>query len=73
MQANLTNIFEKELIRIPEEFITLTKQLKKYKYETKIDEDLVDALMLATRAEREREMDLYYKITSFKKRDIMQT
>jgi len=73
MQANLTNIFEKELIRIPEEFITLTKQLKKYKYETKIDEDLVDALMLATRAERQREMDLYYKITSFKKRDIMQT
>jgi len=71
MQANLTNIFEKELIKIPEDFIPLTKELQKYTYEKKVGQDLIDALMMVTRAERQREMDLYYKITSFKKKQSL--
>jgi len=62
MQSNLTNIFEKELIKIPEDFIPITKQLRKYTYDTKVDEDLVDALMLAIRKEGKPTASLYYKI-----------
>ena len=62
MQSNLLNIFEKGLIKIPEDFIPLIKQLKKYTYETKIDEDLVDALMLALRQIEQKTSDIYYRI-----------
>jgi len=42
MQANLTSIFERQNIKIPEQFVTLLWQLKSYTYETKRNDDLVD-------------------------------
>jgi len=47
MQGYLRNLFTSNNIRLKEEFVVLNWQLRKYKWDTKKDDDLVDALMLA--------------------------
>jgi len=64
MQANLTRLFIQEKIKIPESYIPLIKQLRVYTYDTKTGEDLVDALMLATRSIKVESRDsIYYKFS----------
>jgi len=61
MQTNLKLIFHQERIRIPNEYYDLIKQLRKYNWDTKKGEDLIDALMLAL-YKTEEEGCYYYKI-----------
>jgi len=70
MQANLTSIFERGVIKIPEEFVKMNWQLRTYTYNTKGKDDIVDALLLACRQYRKGlSSELYYKkFSSVKKR-----
>jgi len=47
MKANLRMLFEKDKIRIPEDFIKLKHQLSRYTWTTNENDDYVDSLMLA--------------------------
>lgn len=65
MQANLSSIFERRKIKIPEQFVTLLWQLKSYTYGTKGSDDLIDAMMLVCKEYKSySNADLYYKILS---------
>lgn len=62
MQSNLTSLFEREVIRIPEQFVRFNWQLRQYTYNTKGSDDLVDSLMLACRQYRKGlSSELYFK------------
>lgn len=70
MQSNLTSLFEREVIRIPEQFVRFNWQLRQYTYNTKGSDDLVDSLLLACRQYRKGlSSELYFKkFSSMKKR-----
>jgi len=72
MKANLRMLFEKNKIRIPEEFIYLTHQLSRYTWDTNENDDYVDSLMLACRNPRRAKIEsgLSYIITKPKRRVI---
>lgn len=62
MQTHMKLLFHQEKIRIPNEYYDLIKQLRKYNWDTKKGEDLVDALMLALYSTKREEGSYYYKI-----------
>jgi hypothetical protein len=69
LQSNLTTLIEREILKIPEEYIPLIWQIRQYTYNTKGNDDLVDALMLACKEYRERkESTFYFKVTKPNKR-----
>jgi len=47
LQENVRNLVEKHRIVIPRKFVNLTQEMIPYKYNTKVNDDHVDALMLA--------------------------
>ena len=61
MQTRMKILFHQNKIRIPEENVDLIRQLRKYSWNTKKDDDYVDALMLALHKEPE-EGDYFYQI-----------
>jgi len=46
-QTRLRTLFEQGKVWIPEEYMDLTNELKGYKWDTKINDDMVVALMLS--------------------------
>ncbi|MHA1291004.1 MAG: phage terminase large subunit family protein, partial [Candidatus Thorarchaeota archaeon] len=62
MQSHLKMMFHQGKIRIPEEYVELIRQLRKYNWDTKEDDDLVIALMLALKGVEEDEESYYYEI-----------
>jgi len=61
MQTRMKILFHQNKIRIPEENVDLVRQLRKYNWDTKKDDDYVDALMLALHKDPE-ENEYYYQI-----------
>jgi len=62
MQANLASLFDRDVIKIPEEYVRLLWQLRQYTYTTKGKDDLVDAMMLACRSYKKiSSSELYFK------------
>jgi len=68
LQSNLTTLIEREILKIPEEYIPLIWQIRQYTYETKDNDDLVDALMLACKEYKTKSnSSFYFKVTKPKK------
>jgi len=62
MQSNLASIFDRGIIKIPEQFVRLIWQIRQYTYTTKDNDDLVDSLMLACKDYRGNVSgDIYFK------------
>lgn len=62
MQSHLKIIFHQDKVRIPETYVKLAQQLRKYNWNTKTDDDLVDALQLCMWALREEKDEFYVEL-----------
>jgi hypothetical protein len=62
MQSHMKILFHQEKIKLPESCQQLIQQLRKYKWTTKEDDDLVDALQLALKGVEEDASTYYYEI-----------
>ena len=72
LQVRMQNIFEKERILIPEEFMNLTNELKSYTWNKRKGDDRTTALMLALKdIETRGNTDFYYKVARPRGRSIV--
>ena len=62
MQTNMKIIFHQKLIRIPITYQTIIQQLRRYNWNTKINDDSCDALQLALWGAKENTDSYYYEI-----------
>jgi hypothetical protein len=68
MQSKLRDLFVKKQIKIPNIYQDLIQQLRTYTWKKKINDDLVDALMLACKEEKYSYKPIYYKIIKSRKK-----
>ena len=62
MQSHMKILFHQDKIRIPESFHRLILELRKYNWDTKTDDDLVDALQLGLKGLEEEKDSWYFEI-----------
>jgi hypothetical protein len=62
MQSHMKVVFHQDKIRVPESYKMLIQQLRKYNWNTKEDDDLVDALQLALWSLKDDENSWYYEV-----------
>jgi len=62
MQSYMKILFHQDKIRIPEKYHELISQLRKYNWNTKENDDLVDALQLALWGTKKESSTFYYEV-----------
>lgn len=62
MQSHMKILFHQNKIRLPQSYSNLIRQLRKYTWTTKEDDDYVDALQLALKGIEDESSNFYYEI-----------